>query len=167
MIKKTFAVAAATAGVLAATVAPSSAMSVQSGAYFQNTGPLTCTGQVLGDGDGGTLYVKVSGAEIRPSDQHFRTYVLKTRIIAQEKTYSGVWKTVKISAPATGHLGAAVNVDGSNVAPFEWGTDTNPRLAITVKGFDDLFRAKVVSRLFDDEGVLIRVLRTYQGQCRL
>ncbi len=36
-----------------------------------------------------------------------------------------------------------------------------------VAGYDDLFRAKVVTKIYDDEWVLLKVLVTYQGQCRL
>lgn len=155
--------------LLFAGLSTANAATTTSGAYSQSTGSLRCIGHVQGDGDGGVLSVRVSGKETRASDQHFRTYRLKTIVWAQEKTYSGAWVSVGHSAYKAGRLGPADSNDAGtiNVAPFVWGYSTNPTISVPVAGFDDLFRAKVVTRLYDDEGVLIRTLTTYQGQCRL
>lgn len=167
---KGYAVALATAiaGSLAL-AGPATAATTTSGAYSQTTGSLSCVGHVLGDGDGGRLSVKVSGQETRPSDQHFRTYTVKTRMVAQEKTYNGSWVNVSWGPWVRGSLGPAYSNDAGtvNYSPFVWGGATQPTLSVPVRGFDDLFRAKVVTRLYDDEGVRIRVLTTFQGQCRL
>jgi hypothetical protein len=162
------ALATASAGSLAL-VGPASAATTMSGHYSQTTSGLSCTGQVLGDGDGGVLSVQVSGQETRPSDQHFRTHSIRTRMVAQEKTYDGTWKSVAWGPWASGHLGPSHSNDAGtvNISPFMWGGSTKPTLSVPVKGYDDLFRARVVSRLFDDEGVKIATLVTYQGQCRL
>ena len=169
MIKQLSAAVLATAGIVAGSIGPASAASVTSGAYTQVTRPLQCTGQVQGDGDGGTLYVEVSGFETRASDQHFRTYRVNTVVRAQEKTYDGTWLTVASGHYVHGVLGPSTSDDAgtTNAAPFVWYGDSSPVLSVSVAGFDDLFRAKVVSRVYDDEGVLIRTLVTYQGQCRL
>ena len=150
-----------------ALAAPASAATTTDGAYTQSTRYLTCSGHVQGNGDGGTLKVMVSGHETRASDQHFRTYSIQTRIIAQEKNYNGAWVSVAKGHWKSGALGDAVSDGETNVAPFMWGGSSEPTLSVPVAGFDDLFRAKVVSRLYDDEGVKIRKLTTYQGQCRL
>ena len=161
------AVAASTLSLLAA--APVSAMTTSSGAYTQTTSALSCTGHVQDDGDGGTLSVRVAGYETRPSDKHFRTWKLKTNVTAQEKTYSGAWVNVATSKYVYGKLGDSYSNDAGtvNYSPFTWGGLTTPKITVPVAGFDDLFRAKVVTRVFDDEGARIKVLTTYQGQCRL
>ncbi len=93
---------------MVAVAAPANAMTTTSGAYSQTTYPLSCTGQVQGDGDGGTLSVAVSGKETRPSDRHFRTWRVKTYAVAQEKTYSGAWVNVKVTGTVSGRLGPSV-----------------------------------------------------------
>lgn len=174
MAKKALAVAATAvmgvSGLLAAS--PASASYTASGAYDQWTGPLSCTGEVYNGslpsgGAGGTLFVEVKASEMRLSSTHFRTALVKTRIVAQEKTYSGAWKSVASSGIFRGHLGPARNYGAYNVARVNWGGDYSPTLHVSVVGYDDLFRAKVISRFFDDEGVLVKTLVTRQGQCQL
>jgi hypothetical protein len=48
-----------------------------------------------------------------------------------------------------------------------WGGKRSPRFAITVAGFDDLFRVRIVTRVFSDEGALLAKLVTREGTCRL
>jgi hypothetical protein len=162
------AVAASTL-TMVAVAAPATAATTTYGHYSQTTNALSCTGHVQDDGDGGTLSVAVKGMETRPSDKHFRAWKLKTNISAQEKNYAGAWVTVATGGYVYGKLGPAYSNDAGtvNYSPFTWGGSTNPTLGIRVSGFDDLFRAKVVTRIFDDEGARIAVLTTYQGQCRL
>ena len=161
------AVAASTLTLLAA--APVSAMTTTSGAYTQTTSALSCTGHVQDDGDGGTLSVKVAGYETRPSDKHFRTWTVYTWAVAQEKSYNGTWVDVATSKTLTGRLGASYSNDEGtvNYSPFVWGRSYTPKLNMAVAGFDDLFRAKVVTKIYDDEGAMIKQLTTVQGQCRL
>lgn len=147
--------------------APASAATVQSGAYYQSTGNLSCVGHVQGDGDGGTLYVEVMAGEVRPADKHFRTYRVKTRVVAQELAYDGRWRSVATTGIFRGALGPATSDGMTNVSEVQWGGDTSPTLGIDVAGYDDLFRAKVITRFFDDEGVRIKRLVTVQGRCRL
>jgi len=174
MGKKALALAATAvmgvSGVLAAS--PASANTTYSGAYGQWTGPLSCTGHVYNGalpsgGAGGQLRVEVKALEVRLSSTHFRTDRVVTRIIAQEKTYSGAWKNVATSGRYVGHLGPARNAGKYNVARVRWGGDYSPVIRVNVVGYDDLFRAKVVSRFFDDEGVMVKKLVTRQGQCQL
>lgn len=182
MGKKALALAATAvmgvSGVLAASPASASitTSNVPGGAYSQWTGPLSCTGEVYNGGlpsggAGGQLRVEVKAMEIRLSTTHFRTFRVATRIIAQEKTYSGVWKDVVTSGAAYGKLGAAHSAGTYNFARVKWATpagwDTSPILRVNVQGYDDLFRAKVVTRFFDDAGVMIKKLTNYQGQCQL
>ncbi len=165
---KTFAVGIASAVVGSlALAAPAMADSTSSGAYSQTTSNLTCTGQVQDDGDGGTLSVTVAGMETRPSDKHFRTWRLKTRLVAQEKTYNGSWKNVARTGFVPGQLGPAYSNGTTNYSSFTWGGSAQPTLSVSVAGFDDLFRAKVVTKLYDDEDVMIKRLVTRDGQCRL
>ena len=166
---KLLAKAAVTASTLAlvAVTAPA-ATAAAPPTYSQSVGALECDGQVNDDGDGGTLYVKVAGQEIRPSNKHFRTYKIVTRLYAQELTYDGVtWKNVEVSKAPYGKLARAVNAGAYNVSKFSWAGNTNPELAVTVAGQDDLFRAVVVTKLIDDEGVKIATLKNVAGQCRL
>lgn len=169
MNKKGLAVAATAflgvSSVLSA--APASARTVQSGAYYQSTGNLSCVGHVQGDGDGGTLFVEVMAGEIRPADRHFRTYRVKTRLVAQELTYDGRWKSVASTGFFKGALGPATSDDTTNTSAVEWGGDSSPILPIGVAGYDDVFRAKVITQFFDDEGVRVKRLVTRQGRCRL
>jgi hypothetical protein len=174
MGKKALALAATAvmgvSGVLAAS--PASANTTYSGAYAQWTGPLSCTGQVYNGslpsgGAGGTLYVEVKAQEVRLSSTHFRTAYVRTRVVAQEKTYSGVWKSVASTRGFTGHLGPATNAGAYNVSRVNWGGDYSPTLHVHVTGYDDLFRAKVITKFFDDEGVMVKKLVTRQGQCQL
>lgn len=178
MGKKALALAATAvmgvSGVLAAS--PASAGTTTSGAYAQWTGPLNCVGHVYdgnleSGGAGGQLRVEVKAMEVRLASTHFRTMRVATRIIAQEKTYSGVWESVATSKAAFGKLGPARNAGKYNFARVSWAThsgwDYSPVLRVNVAGHDDLFRAKVVSRFFDDEGVLIKKLTNFQGQCQL
>ena len=165
---KTFAVGIATAVVGSLALAgPAAADSTSSGAYSQTTSNLTCTGHVQDDGDGGTLSVAVAGMETRPSDKHFRTWRLKTRLVAQEKTYNGSWANVARTGFVPGKLGPAYSAGANNYSPFTWGGSAQPTLSVGVSGYDDLFRAKVVTKLYDDEGVMIKRLITRDGQCRL
>lgn len=169
MLRKIMATAMAipTLGVVALT-APVSADSASHGAYHQNTRGFSCTEQVHDDGDGGTLSARVAGREIRPEDDHFRTAAIATRIVAEEKTYNGTWVPVKFSKVYWGHLGATRDAGANNVSPFVWnGMGTNPRLTIRVKGFDDLFRLRIVTRAFSDEGALLARLVTHEGTCRV
>ena len=165
---KAFTVAIAT-GVVGsvALAAPAAADTTTKGAYSQSTSNLTCTGHVQDDGDGGTLSVKVAGMETRPSDKHFRTWRIKTKLVAQERTYSGRWVNVAQTGYVPGRLGPAYSAGATNYSPFTWGGSANPTLSVGVAGFDDLFRAKVVTKVFDDEGVRIARLVTRDGQCRL
>jgi hypothetical protein len=169
MSKKALAVAATVVMGLsgAMSAAPAYAKTVQSGAYYQSTGNLSCVGHVQGDGDGGTLFVEVMAGEIRPADKHFRTYSVLTRVVAQERTYDGTWKKVASTKFFAGTLGPATSDDVTNTSPVMWGGDTSPVLSVDVAGYDDLFRAKVITRFFDDEGVRIKRLVTVQGRCRL
>ena len=164
---KMIAKAALTASTLAL-VAVTAPVTAAPATYSQSVGALECDGHVHDGVDGGTLYAKVAGQEVRLSNRHFRTVKIVTRLNAQEKTYDGTWKTVEIGAPAYGKLARAVDMGAYNVSKFSWGGNTNPELAIDVEGEDDLFRAKVVTRLIDDEGVLIAKLVNYAaGQCRV
>lgn len=166
LIKATVAAAALTTVAVAA---PVNAATITSGAYSQTTSALSCTGHVQDDGDGGTLSVSVSGKETRPSDKHFRTWKIYSYAVAQEKTYSGAWVDVGRSGTKAGKLGPAYSNDEGtmNTARFTWSGYSSTRFNIAVNGFDDLFRAKVVTNVYDDEGVRIKSLVTYQGQCRL
>jgi hypothetical protein len=169
MIRKILASAAAVPAVAAIALAsPASADSASHGAYHQNTGGFSCTEQVHDDGDGGTLSVRVAGREVRPEDDHFRTAAIATRIVAEEKTYNGTWKAVKYSKTYWGQLGATWDAGKYNVSPFKWyGLGKNPKLTIRVKGFDDLFRLRVVTRAYSDEGALLARLVTHEGTCRV
>jgi hypothetical protein len=183
-------------GVLAL-AGPSTANTDHEGAYRQGTDRFHCTGQVEGDGNGGRIYVQVRGREVRPEDGHFRTAALRTRLIAEEKTYDGSWKPVERTKPYRGRLGAAWDNGRVNVSPFRWyvkrpndseatplplpmpvplpvpgddeprRTDRSPVLKVRVAGQDDVFRARVVTRAFDDEGALLARLVTREGTCRL
>ncbi len=169
MIRKIIAsaIAVPAAGVLAF-AGSASASSDSHGAYHSNSGALRCTGQVHDDGDGGTMSVKVSGREVRPQADHFRTGSFSTRLIAEEKTYNGTWVPVKYTKLRWGHLGASYDAGAKNVSPFVWnGMGTHPRLRITVAGQDDLFRVKVVTRVYSDEGALLATLVTREGSCRV
>jgi hypothetical protein len=165
------AVAASSLTLLAA--APVSAMTTTSGAYTQTTSGLSCTGHVQDDGDGGTLSVKVAGHETRPSDKHFRSWRVYTWAVAQEKSYNGTWVDVATSKTLTGKLGSSYSNDAGtvNYSPYKWWGGRKysytPTLRMAVAGFDDLFRAKVVTKVYDDEGAMIKQLTTIQGQCRL
>jgi hypothetical protein len=70
-----------------------------------------------------------------------------------------------------GYLGATVDHGAYNTSPFVWATkmwaSDNPTLWISVNGYDDLFRVKTVTRLYDDEGVRLARLVTVNGSCRL
>lgn len=176
MGKKALALAATAvmgvSGVLAASPASASVKYVPGGGYTQSAGPLNCIGHVynggLPSGDGtGALGVEVRATEFRLSSTHFRTARVATRIIAQEKNYFGVWKNVATSKAAIGHLGPARNAGKYNVARVRWGGDYSPFLTINVNGFDDLYRAKIVSRFYNDEGNLIARLVDRRGQCQL
>lgn len=159
---------AVTAVALALTglAVPAHAMTYTQGAYSQTTFGFSCDD---GDdaADGGTIYVTVTGREKRPSDKHFRTYRVKTYLIAQEKTYNGTWVDVATTGANVGKRGRMVNVGAYNISSYMWGTSKAPELALKVGGNDDLFRAKVVTKVYDDEWVNIATLTTYEGQCRL
>lgn len=45
--------------------------------------------------------------------------------------------------------------------------DKSPMLTVKVGGHDVLFRARVVTRVIDDKGVLLARLVTREGTCRL
>ena len=169
MIRKILAGAAAVPAVAALALAsPASANSASHGAYHQNTGGFSCTEQVHDDGDGGTLSARVAGREVRPEDDHFRTSSIATRIVAEEKMYNGTWTAVKYSKTYWGHLGATRDAGKYNVSPFVWdGMGTHPKLTIRVKGFDDLFRLRIVTRAYSDEGALLARLVTREGTCRV
>jgi hypothetical protein len=169
MIRKIIAsaIAVPAAGVLAL-AGSASASSDSHGAYHQNTGGLRCTGQVHDNGDGGTMSVVVSGREVRPQSDHFRTGSFSTRLVAEEKTYNGTWVPVKYAPLRWGHLGPSYDAGAKNVSPFVWnGKGAHPRLRITVAGHDDLFRVRVVTRVYSDEGALLARLVTREGSCRL
>lgn len=141
-------------------------------AYSQTTDSFSCTGQVYDDGDGGTMSVRVTGSETRPENKHFRTAFVKTRLVAQERTYPGVWKNVEWGHVFTGKLGPTVDLGAFNQSPFAWRVapgvfSTAPTLSISVGGFDDLFRVKTVTRVYDDEGVKVATLVTRNGTCQL
>jgi hypothetical protein len=168
MIRKALAIGLAVPAISAIGLAsPSAASSAHHGAYHQNTGGLRCTGQVHDDGDGGRMSVIVRGREIRPQDDHFRTAYLRTRLVAEEKTYNGHWKAVKWTKAHHGRLGATWDAGAHNISPFVWRGDRSPRFRLTVRGFDDLFRVRVVTRVFSDEGALLAKLVTREGACRL
>jgi hypothetical protein len=168
MLRKILAGGVAATAASLAFAGPASAMPAH---YFQVTDDFSCTGQALGDGDGGTMYVDVEGFEKRLEDQHFRTHTVKTRLVAQEKDYFGVWRNVKWGPVFTGYLGATEDHGAYNTAPFVWKTSKwasdNPTLWIHVNGYDDLFRVKTVTRVYDDEGVRVARLVTRNGTCRL
>jgi hypothetical protein len=168
-MRKVLAVAATALVAVGMSATPASAKMASHGAYTQVTGSLSCLGQVQDDGDGGTLFVEVAGYETRPSDKHFRTWDVRTRIMAQERTYNGSWKTVAVGPVVHGRLGPSYSDDNGtvNVSDINWGGDYSPTLSIDVAGFDDLFRARVQTRIYDDEGARIANLNTYQGQCRV
>jgi hypothetical protein len=182
-------------GVLAL-AGPSTANTDHEGAYRQGTDRFHCTGQVEGDGNGGRIYVQVRGREVRPEDEHFRTAKIRTRLVAEEKTYNGSWKPVERTRPYRGRLGAAWDNGRVNVSPFRWyvrrpddsgatlplplplpmplpgdedppRTDRSPVLKLRVAGQDDVFRARVATRVFSDEGALLARLVTREGTCRL
>jgi hypothetical protein len=157
----------AVALAITAVAAPANAMTYASGAYSQTTFGFSCDGHVQGDGDGGTIYVTVTGKEKRASSAHFRTWKVYTYLIAQEKTYNGTWVDVEKSKAFVGRLGRSVSVGSNNISSFQWGRSKAPELALRVGGNDDLFRAKVVTKVYDDEGVNLKTLTTYEGQCRL
>jgi hypothetical protein len=159
---------AVTAVVLAITAvaAPGNAMTMTVRAYSQTTFGFSCDDG--GDSaDGGTIYVFVSGQETRPSDKHFRTFRVKTQLIAQEKNYAGVWVDVAKTGKVVGKRGRIISAGANNVSPYLWGGVKTPELALAVGGNDDLFRAKVVTKVYDDEWVLLATLTTVEGQCRL
>jgi hypothetical protein len=168
MLRKIIAGGIAAAAASLAVAGPASAMTTH---YFQVTDNFSCTGQVLEDGDGGTMYVDVSGYEQRLQDRHFRVNTIATRLIAQEKDYNGVWRNVEWGRVFHGYLGATVDHGANNTSPFVWATkkwaSDNPTLWISVNGYDDLFRVKTVTRLYDDEGVRLARLVTVNGSCRL
>ena len=163
MKMKTLGVAAASTVAVLATVAPAAAGTVTNGAYSQNTGALSC------DTDTNTLSVPVSGRETRPAGNHFRTDHLTTRIRAQVQNNDGSWSTVEVGSLVSGKPGVVRSNDAGtvNFRKFNWGGSTRPVLSIQVNPNDNLFRATITSRLYDNEGVLIRVLVNTQGQCRL
>lgn len=163
MSKKILAVAAASSAAVIATVAPASAGTVSSGAYQQHTGPLTC------NTNNNTLHVTVSGRETRPAGNHFRTDSIVTRIRAQVQNNNGSWSTVAVGGPNAGHLGPVhSNQAGTvNFRRFVWNGTTRLPLSIGVNPHDNLFRASVISRLRDNENVLISTLVNNQGSCRL
>jgi hypothetical protein len=169
MIRKILAGAAAVPAVAAIALAgPASADSASYLAYHQNSGGFSCTEQVHDDGDGGTLSVRVAGREVRPESDHFRTAYIKTRIVAEEKTYDGSWKAVKYSKPYYGHLGATIDAGEFNVSPFVWDSlGKTPKLTMRVWGYDDLFRLRVVTRVFSDEDAQLARLVTHEGTCRV
>ena len=173
--------------------APSSATTDSHVAYHQRTGKFHCTGQVQDDGNGGKVFVEVRGREVRPKDDHFRTARVKTRLVVEERAYHG-WEPVKRSRVYRGRLGAAWDRGRANVSPFRWNMaprstsptpqlplplpplpgddsgpkyDRSPMLKLRVRGQDDLFRARVVTRVFSDEGALLARLVTREGSCRL
>jgi hypothetical protein len=138
------------------------------GYYRQSSADLTCVRQVLEDGDGGVLSVRLRGFEVRPEDQHMRTDTIRTRLVAQEQGYRGRWHTIERSRVFKGRLGRALDRGAVNRAPFVWnGAGANPVASIGVAGVDDLFRVVVMTRLRDDEGSLLATLRTVEGTCRL
>jgi hypothetical protein len=163
MSKKVLAVAAASSAAVIATVAPATAGTVVSGAYQQHTGPLTC------NTNNNTLHVTASGRETRPAGNHFRTDSVTTRIRAQVQNNDGSWSTVAVSGPYSGHLGAVHSNDAGtvNFRRFIWNGSRLLPLSIGVTANDNLFRANVISRLRDNENVLIKTLVNIQGQCRL
>jgi len=169
MIRKILATAVAVPAVAAVALGgPASASSDSHGAYHQTTGGLSCTGQVHDNGDGGAMSVRVSGREVRPQSDHFRTDSFSTRLIVEEKTYNGSWAAVKYSKLYWGHLGATRDAGATNVSPFVWnGMGTRPSLKISVAGQDDLFRLRVVTRAYSDEGALLATLFSREGSCRL
>jgi hypothetical protein len=168
MMRKALATSLAVPAISAIALAsPSVAGSDHHGAYHQKTGGLRCIGQVHDDGDGGRMSVVVRGREIRPQDDHFRTAYIRTRLVAQEKTYNGNWKSVKWGKIHNGRLEATWDAGARNISPFVWKGDRSPRFRITVRGFDDLFRVRVVTRVFSDEGALPAKLVTREGTCRL
>jgi hypothetical protein len=173
---------------------PSSANTDSHGAYRQGTGKFHCTGQVQDDGDGGRIFVEVRGREIRPEDDHFRTARVRTRLVVEERAYPHGWEPVKRSRIYRGRLGAASDRGRVNVSPFRWNMtprskrltpplplplplpgsgdsspkyDRSPTLKLKVRGHDDLFRARVVTRVVSDEGALLARLVTREGSCRL
>jgi hypothetical protein len=168
MIRKILAISLAVPAIGATVLSsPSVANSDHHGAYHQQTGNLRCIGQVHDDGDGGKLSVTVRGREVRPEDDHFRTAYIRTRLVAEERTYSGSWKGVKRGKVHNGRLGATWDAGANNVSPFVWGGRRAPRFGIIVAGFDDLFRVRLVTRVFSDEGALLAKLVTREGTCRL
>ena len=165
MQKKIVAVAVASSAAVLAPVAPAGAVTNTNGAYSQHTSPLTC------NANNNTLHVTVSGRETRPAGNHFRTDHLTTRLRAQVQNNNGSWSTVRTGGLKTGHLGPIHSNDAGtvNFRRFIWDATGTPRLplSIGVNANDNLFRARVTSRLFDNENVLISTLVNNQGSCRL
>jgi len=186
----TMGLAVSTAGALAL-ASPSTANTDSHGAYHQGTGRFHCTGQVQDDGDGGRIFVEARGRELRPEHDHFRTGRVRTHLVVEVRTYGGSWDPVKRSRTYLGRLGAAWDRGSVNVSPFRWNMtppddgpnlplplplpgddqppdwDRSPMLKLKVGGSDEVFRARVVTRVFSDEGALLARLVTREGTCRL
>lgn len=168
MIATVTALAAATAiGTMAPASADSASKHVATGSYHAATGNFRCVGQVHDDGDGGTLSLRVGAFERRLENDHFRTDSAATRVIAQELNYRGRWVSVKRSAWRWGSLGATIDEGSTNRSHVVFGGTTSPTMALSVNGFDDLFRLKSVTLMFNDEGNRIAKLVNHEGNCRV
>jgi len=164
---KVLAVLASGAAAVATLGVGAPANASTSGHYFAGADSLQCRDFVLGDGNGGSLSVKVFAGETRPDVDHFRGAYVVTRLIAQEKTYSGTWKNVKYGKKYIGVPDVADVSDHTATSLFTWGGDPNPRLTITVTGQDDVFRVVARQKIYSDEDALLANLRDVQGNCHL
>ena len=167
--KKVLAVVASGAAAVATLgfAAPAHAAVDKTGHYHSSISGLQCTKYVLGDGNGGTLSAKYSAWETRLDVEHFRGAYAKTRVLAQELTYDGTWKTVERSAALTGVPVVADVTDHNATSYFYWGGNPTPRLVTTVKGFDDIFRIQVRTRIYSDEGARLAYLKDSLGNCHV
>ena len=167
--KKVFAVLASGAAAVAAIGVGGAAQADTAvmGHYNSSISKLQCTQYVLGDGNGGTLSAEYQAWETRADVEHFRGAYAKTRVLAQELTYNGTWKTVKRSAPLTGTPRVADVTNHVATSYFYWNGTSKPRLQIAVKGYDDIFRIQVRTRIYSDENARLAYLKDSLGNCHV
>ncbi|HET7304977.1 MAG TPA: hypothetical protein VFJ12_10570 [Segeticoccus sp.] len=172
MFKRAIALAgaAACAGTLAvatpALANDSATKTVKYGSYTASTGSFSCENVVLNHSDGGIISLRVAANETRQDNRHVRSAAIATRLTAQIRTYDGSWKNVAKGPVMWGTLGASHKAGDYNVFPVKWGSSTNPRLSITLKNFDGVYRLKSVTRFYGDEGNRIAKLKNFEGKCR-
>lgn len=172
MFKRAIALAGATAcvGTLAvatpALAASSATKTVAHGSYTASTSNFSCENVVLNHQGGGILSLRVRANEMREMDRHVRSAAITTRVYAQVQTYSGAWKTVEHSAWRWGTLGASHQSGAYNVFPVKFGSTTKPKMSITLKNFDGVYRLKSVTKFYGDEGNRLAKLTNIEGKCR-